>query len=72
MKRSEFTDSQIMDALKRVEAGLSVKEICREMAHQHPDVLQVAREVRWDGCGAANPHEGTRGRKRSPQEEVCR
>ena len=36
MKRSEFTDSQIMDALKRVEAGVSVKEICREMAISTP------------------------------------
>ena len=31
MKRSRFTDSQIMDALKRVEAGVGVREICREM-----------------------------------------
>jgi putative transposase len=30
MKRSKFTDSQIMDALKRVEAGLTVPEVCRE------------------------------------------
>jgi putative transposase len=29
MKKSRFTDSQIMDALKRVEAGLSVADICR-------------------------------------------
>ncbi|MDH6513658.1 hypothetical protein M2126_002326, partial [Polynucleobacter sphagniphilus] len=27
MKRSKFTDSQIMDALKRVDAGLAVPEI---------------------------------------------
>ena len=26
MKRSRFTDSQIMEALKRVEAGLAVPE----------------------------------------------
>jgi len=32
MKRSKYWDSQIMDALKRVEAGLSVKEIWRERA----------------------------------------
>lgn len=32
MKKSKFTDSQIMEALKRVEAGLSVPEICRELA----------------------------------------
>ena len=31
MKKSRFTDSQIMAALKRVEAGLLVPEICREL-----------------------------------------
>lgn len=31
MKKSRFTDSQIMDALKRVEAGLTVPDVCREL-----------------------------------------
>ncbi len=31
MKRSRFTDSQIMDALKRAEAGLAVPDLCREL-----------------------------------------
>ena len=31
MKRSKFTDSQIMDTLKRVDAGLAVPEVCREV-----------------------------------------
>ena len=31
MKRSKFTNSQIMDALKRVDAGLAVPEVCREL-----------------------------------------
>ena len=31
MKRSKFTDSQIMDALKRVDAGLAVPGVCREL-----------------------------------------
>lgn len=31
MKKSKFTDSQIMEALKRVESGLAVSEICREL-----------------------------------------
>jgi putative transposase len=31
MKRSRFTDSQIMDALKRVESGLPVPELCRDL-----------------------------------------
>ena len=31
MKKSKFTDSQIMEALKRVEGGLSVPELCRDL-----------------------------------------
>ena len=31
MKKSRFTDSQIIEALKRVEAGLTVPELCREL-----------------------------------------
>ena len=31
MKKSRFTDSQIIVALKRVEAGLPVPDICREL-----------------------------------------
>ena len=31
MKKSRFTDSQIMDALKRAEAGFKVPDLCREL-----------------------------------------
>ena len=31
MKRTKFTDSQIMDALKRVDASLGVPEVCRDL-----------------------------------------
>ncbi len=31
MKKSRFTDSQIIDALKRAEAGLAVPELRREL-----------------------------------------
>ena len=31
MKKSRYTDSQIMDALKRVKAGVTVPDICREL-----------------------------------------
>ena len=30
-KKSKFSDSQIMQALKRVQAGLSVPDLCREI-----------------------------------------
>lgn len=41
MKKSRFTESQIMDALKRVEAGLSVPEVCRELG------ISVATFYKW-------------------------
>lgn len=31
MKKSRFTDSQIIEAIKRVEAGLAVPGLCREL-----------------------------------------
>ena len=31
MNKSRFTDSQIVESLKRVEAGLGVPELCREL-----------------------------------------
>jgi putative transposase len=31
MRKSKFTDSQVMDALKRVDAGLAVPDLCREL-----------------------------------------
>ena len=41
MKKSRFTDSQIIDALKRVEAGLAVPELCREL------VISTATFYKW-------------------------
>lgn len=41
MKRSKFTDSQIMDALKRADAGLAVPEVCRELG------ISIATFYKW-------------------------
>ena len=41
MKKSKFTDSQIMEAIKRVEAGLAVTDICRELG------VSTALFYRW-------------------------
>ena len=40
MKRSKFTDTQIMDALKRVDAGLAAPEVCRELGISTPNSKQ--------------------------------
>jgi hypothetical protein len=58
MKKSRYTDSQIMDALKRVEAGIAVPDLCRgpckkvvrpsrrrEMAKRA--VVQYKMPVKW-------------------------
>jgi putative transposase len=41
MKKSRFSDHQIMEALKRVEAGLPVPELCRE------DGISTATFFKW-------------------------
>jgi putative transposase len=41
MKKSKFTDSQIMAALKRAEAGIAVPEICRELG------ISIATFYKW-------------------------
>jgi putative transposase len=40
MKKFRFTDSQIAEALKRVEAGLSVPELCREPGVSSPTLYK--------------------------------
>jgi hypothetical protein len=54
-----------MDALKRVDAGLGVPEVCRELGISSA-TLQVARQVWWYGHLHDGPHEGAQGRERSP------
>jgi putative transposase len=36
MKRSKFTESQIVAAINKQESGVSVKEICRELGISEP------------------------------------
>jgi len=42
MKKSRFTDSQILDAVKRVEAGFAVPDICRGLGVSTATILQMA------------------------------
>jgi putative transposase len=41
MKRSRFTDSQILEALKRAEAGVAVQDLARELG------VSTAMFYRW-------------------------
>jgi hypothetical protein len=40
MKRSKFSDSQIIDAVKRVESGIGVPDISLELGVTQPSVNQ--------------------------------
>lgn len=39
MKKSRFTESQIVAAIKKQETGIFVKEICREMGISEPTLV---------------------------------
>jgi hypothetical protein len=47
MKKSRFTDSQIAEALKRVEAGLAVPEICRTESSLNSGIKRGALMARF-------------------------
>lgn len=56
MKRSGFTEEQILGILKEHQAGLSAPEAVPQARHLGCDVLHVAQEVRRHGgvgCQAA-------------------
>ena len=57
MRKSKFTDSQIMDAVKRVEAGFGVPDICREMGIMTCPLLQMASQIWRYGRLNDVPHE---------------
>jgi hypothetical protein len=40
MKRSRFTDEQIAYALRQVDGGTAVADVCRQMGDQRGDLLR--------------------------------
>ncbi len=45
MKKSKFTESQIIKAIKENELGRMSEEICRELGIHKGTVLQLAKKV---------------------------
>lgn len=68
MRKSKFTEEQIIGFLKRAEAGMAVAEICRKGGFFGRDVLQVARQVRRHGGVGRQAAEGAGSGERQAQE----
>jgi hypothetical protein len=70
MKRSRFTEEQIIGILKEHQAGLSASELVPEARDQRCDLLQLALEVWRHGGQRGQAAEAARGREREAEEAV--
>ncbi|MGF6712709.1 putative transposase [Luteibacter sp. W1I16] len=62
MRKSKFTESQIVATLKQVEGGRQVKDVCRDMGIS--EATFYARKSKYDGMEASDVH-----RLRDPEAE---
>lgn len=72
MKRSRFSDEQIIGILKEHQAGLSATELCRKYGVSDATFLQVALEVRRHGCVGGEAAEEPRGGERQAEAPAAR
>lgn len=63
MKKTRFTETQIVSILKQQEAGKSTREVCREHGIFQQTFLQLEEQVWGHGSFKRETHEGTGGRK---------
>lgn len=47
MKKTKFTEAQIVFALKQADTGVSVQEVCRKLGISEATFLQLKEEVGW-------------------------
>ena len=72
MKRSRFTEEQIIGVLREQEAGASVAELCRKHGISSATCLSLEGKVRRDGCFRGEAAEGARGREREAEAALRR
>ncbi|HVE56144.1 MAG TPA: transposase [Pyrinomonadaceae bacterium] len=57
MKKSKFTEQQIVFALKQAETGVAVAEVCRKMGISEATFYNWKKKFSGLGTAASNPHE---------------
>lgn len=73
MKRSRFTESQIVEILKEADTGLPVNEVWRKHGISSATyyVLQVEGQVRRIRCFGASTSQRARSGEQPTQKDVC-
>jgi putative transposase len=49
MRKSKFSENQIITILKAVEAGRTVRDVCREHEVSEATYYQWKNKIRWHG-----------------------
>lgn len=71
MRKIRFTEHQIIAVLKSVEAGRTVKDVCREAAISEAS-LQLESEIWRDGSRRYQKDQRPGGREPASEADVCR
>ena len=71
MKKSKFSEEQIVRILKEVEAGAKGHGDLPQVQDLRADLLQLEAEVRRHGGVATASAEGARARVLAAEEDVC-
>ncbi len=72
MKKSRFTESQIVGILKEADSGVPVNEVWRKHGVSSATYYKWKSKYRRTGCFRAGAGQGTGKREQQAEADVCR